>query len=252
MSDRGYDGHNQQGGDWGPGVHAGAAARATAADAQIDARLGFIRRTYAHLAGAIALFVVLTTVLVNSPVAELMVNLMTASSMSWLVVLALFIGSGWVADWWAHNMESTPLQYLGLALGVVSYSIVFIPMLFIAAHYSSPEVIPNAAITTLAVFSVLTGFVFVTKRDFSMLRTGLVVFSALAFGAIIAGMLFGFTLGLGFSIIMVGLAAGYVVYYTSNVLHHYRTDQHVAAALALFSAIALMFWYILRIFMSRN
>jgi len=36
------------------------------------------------------------------------------------------------------------------------------------------------------------------------------------------------------------------------VLHHYRTDQHVAAALALFAAVALMFWFIVRIFMSRD
>jgi FtsH-binding integral membrane protein len=71
----------------------------------------------------------------------------------------------------------------------------------------------------------------------------------LALVAIAAGIVFGFTLGLGFAIMMVGLSAGYVVYYTSNVLHHYRSDQHVAAALSLFSAIALMFWYILSIFM---
>ena len=57
-------------------------------------------------------------------------------------------------------------------------------------------------------------------------------------------------LGLWFSAGMVLLAAGYVLYYTSNVLYHYRTDQHVAASLALFAAIALLFWYILRIVMA--
>jgi hypothetical protein len=35
-------------------------------------------------------------------------------------------------------------------------------------------------------------------------------------------------------------------------MRYYRTDQHVAAALALFAAVALMFWYIVRIFMSRD
>jgi FtsH-binding integral membrane protein len=43
-----------------------------------------------------------------------------------------------------------------------------------------------------------------------------------------------------------------ILYNTSNVLHHYRPDQHVAAALSLFSSVALLFWYILRIFMSRD
>ena len=48
---------------------------------------------------------------------------------------------------------------------------------------------------------------------------------------------------------MVILAAGFIVYDTSNVMHHYRTDQHVAAALALFGSVALMFWYVLRLFL---
>jgi FtsH-binding integral membrane protein len=51
---------------------------------------------------------------------------------------------------------------------------------------------------------------------------------------------------------MVALAAGYVLYSTSNVLHHYPVGSHVAAALALFAAVALMFWYILQLLMSRS
>jgi hypothetical protein len=36
------------------------------------------------------------------------------------------------------------------------------------------------------------------------------------------------------------------------MIHRYRTDQYVAASLGLFSAVALMFYYILRILMSRR
>ena len=46
---------------------------------------------------------------------------------------------------------------------------------------------------------------------------------------------------------MVIFAGAAILYQTSNILRHYRTDQHVAAALALFAAIALLFWYILRL-----
>jgi FtsH-binding integral membrane protein len=46
------------------------------------------------------------------------------------------------------------------------------------------------------------------------------------------------------------LAAGSVLYTTSNILHKYNTSQHVAASLALFSSIALLFWYVLQIVMS--
>ena len=91
--------------------------------------------------------------------------------------------------------------------------------------------------------------VLVTKKDFSFLRMGLALAGLLALGLIVAAILFGFELGVLFSLAMVGLASGYIVYYTSNVLHHYRTDQHVAAALSLFASIALMFWYILRLFL---
>jgi FtsH-binding integral membrane protein len=49
---------------------------------------------------------------------------------------------------------------------------------------------------------------------------------------------------------MVILAGGYVLYYTSNILHHYPVGSHVAASLALFAAVALLFWYILRIVMA--
>jgi len=36
------------------------------------------------------------------------------------------------------------------------------------------------------------------------------------------------------------------------VLHHYPEDRYVSAALSLFSSVALMFWYVLRLFMSRD
>ena len=42
-------------------------------------------------------------------------------------------------------------------------------------------------------------------------------------------------------------AGGCILYTTSNIIHKYNTNQHVAAALSLFASIALMFWYLLRI-----
>ena len=60
---------------------------------------------------------------------------------------------------------------------------------------------------------------------------------------------FGFNLGLAFSIGMVLLAAGYILYQTSQVLEYYDPQQYVAASLALFSSVALMFWYVIRIFL---
>jgi FtsH-binding integral membrane protein len=57
-------------------------------------------------------------------------------------------------------------------------------------------------------------------------------------------------LGNLFTIALIVLACGYILYDTSNVLYHYRIGQHVAASLALFASVALLFWYILRLVMS--
>ena len=44
--------------------------------------------------------------------------------------------------------------------------------------------------------------------------------------------------------------AAAILYDTSNVLHHFPEDRYVGAALQLFASVALMFWYVLRLFMS--
>jgi FtsH-binding integral membrane protein len=72
----------------------------------------------------------------------------------------------------------------------------------------------------------------------------------IALGTIVASILFGFNLGLIFVSIMCVFAAGSVLYSTSNILHQYRVDQHVAASLSLFASIALLFWYVLRLLIS--
>src|SRR4030095_3857695 len=51
---------------------------------------------------------------------------------------------------------------------------------------------------------------------------------------------------------MVARAGGSILYDTSNVLHHYPEDRYVGAALELFASVALMMWYVLRIFLSRR
>jgi len=53
-----------------------------------------------------------------------------------------------------------------------------------------------------------------------------------------------------FAFIMVAFAGSAILYQTSNVLQTFNTRQHVAAALTLFASVALLFWYILRIFSS--
>jgi len=46
------------------------------------------------------------------------------------------------------------------------------------------------------------------------------------------------------------LAGGSILHDTSKVLHTYPEDRYVGAALQLFAGVALMFWYVMRLFLS--
>ena len=128
-------------------------------------------------------------------------------------------------------------------------AIIFLPLMYIAAYYSDPSVLPAAALLTVLLFAVLTLTAVTTRADISFLRGVLVFGGLLALGLILASLLFGFTLGVVFAAAMVGLAAA-ILYSTSNVMLHYRTDQYVAASLSLFAAVALLFYYVLVILVS--
>ncbi|MBN2342778.1 MAG: Bax inhibitor-1/YccA family protein [Deltaproteobacteria bacterium] len=222
------------------------------AESSAEERSTFIRKTYMHLAFAVLAFALLESLFLGPllPMMMPMLDKMLSGGYSWLVVLGIFMVVGWIADRWAQSDKSPAMQYLGLGLYVLAEALIFLPLLFIATLMTDPNVIPTAGLLTGALFVGLTGTVFITKKDFSFMRGILMVGGFIAIGIIVCSILFGFELGTIFSVAMVGLAGGYILYYTSNVLHHYRPDQHVAASLALFAAVALMFWYILRLVMS--
>ena len=222
-----------------------------AAEASPQARAKFIERTYMHLALAIAAFVVLETIVQMLPITETITAKMLggAGYASWGIVLLAFMAVSWIADRWASNSASLGMQYAGLALYTIAEVVIFIPMIFIAKQFIGVEAIMMAGGATLAIFSGLTAYVFISKKDFSFLGGILPIIGMGVVALIFGGIFFGFNLGVGFSVGMIVFAGGYILYYTSNVLKHYRTTQHVAAALALFSAVALLFWYVLRLAM---
>lgn len=223
-----------------------------AAQAASQERADFILKTYLHLAGAIFAFALLTTVILHTPGVENLVFAMIGNQISWLLVIVGFIGAAYVAERWANSATDTGMQYLGLGLYVVVEALIFTPILYIAAHFGGPNVIPSAGLATLALFAMLTAVVFVTRYDFSFLRSALIFGVLAALGLCVVAIVFNFTLGPIFTYAMIALACGYILYDTSNVLHHYRIGQHVGAALALFASVMLLFWYILRLFLSRR
>lgn len=213
-------------------------------------RAAFIRRTYAHLAAAILAFVGLETALLSIPGIQTTVfRTLGSSPYSFLIIMVAFIGGGMLAQYWASSQTSRGMQYLGLSLYVVLEALIFLPLMILATHFADPTIIPTAGILTLAVFAGLTAVVFITKKDFSFLGSLLSVCGFIAMGVVLVAIFVpgSFTLGKFFCIAMIVLMAGWILYDTSNVLHRYHTDQHVAAALTLFASVATMFWYIIRL-----
>lgn len=212
----------------------------------VDARAKFIVRTYNHLFGAIALFALLEVGLFASGIAPAITVAMTRS---WWLVLGAFMLVGWLASRTAHNATSLGAQYAALVGYVFAEAIVFLPLLYIA-ELKAPGALQSAALTTFLGFAALTAIAFVSKKDFSFLRTFLMWGSVVALILIAASMIFGFNLGTFFGVAMVGFAGAAILYDTSNVLREFPTDRYVAASLQLFASVALMFWYVLRLFMS--
>lgn len=217
--------------------------------APLDERLAFIRKTYAHLAGAIAAFMALSFLLYAVGAGEMILRVLGGNRIGWLLLLGAFVLAGSLATSMAQGARSLGTQYAGLGLYTLAEAIIFSPMIFIAS-LTAPGVLPLAAGITLVTFAGLSFYTLITKTDFSFLRTAIVVGSIVALGVIVCGALFGFSLGIWFSAAMILLACGMILYSTSKVMHTYGTDQYVAAALELFAAVALLFWYVLRLLMS--
>jgi FtsH-binding integral membrane protein len=214
----------------------------------VDARSNFIWKCYAHVVGAIMAFAAVEVYLFQSGIAQQI----TAPMMNnWWLVFGAFILGGWGATHVAHRIQSTAAQYAALAFFVFLEALIFAPMLYIAAM-TQPGVIDSAAGVTLLGSVALIATAMITRKDFSFLRSLLVWGGMLAMVGIVASLIFGFQLGTWFSVAMIGFAGAAVLYDTSNIMLHYPEDKYVAASLALFASIAMMFWYILRLFMSRD
>jgi FtsH-binding integral membrane protein len=225
----------------------------TAAQADENSRASFIRKTYLHLLGAVAAFCAIEAVLMSTTLGPRMLDFIGSNQrFGWLLVLGAFMGVSWLANSWAMSSTSLAKQYAGLSLYVVAQAVITLPLIYMAYELQGPGIIMNAALLTGVIFIGLTGAVFVTGADFSFLRTALIVGGFAAMGVILCSALFGFNPGIIFIAAMLVLCAGYILYDTSNVMHHYQIGQHVAAALALFASVALMFWYVLQLLMSLN
>lgn len=239
----------------------------------VSDRVTFLRKTYAHLGLALIAFAVLTGGIMKfAPKLSWGFSSWALSGQwNWLGVLLLFMLVGYVAERLARSEASRGLQYAGLGLAALAQAIILQPMIWLVMiKFGNPEqmfalgadgvtpilsgaaasVLMQAIVITLAIFVGLTLTVFLTKKDFSFLRGVLVICTFGALGVILGAIAFGFSLGVLFSGLMILLMAGYILYQTSLILKEFPPTQYVSAALMLFSTIATLFWYVLRLVIS--
>ncbi|PKK88683.1 MAG: hypothetical protein CVV64_17730 [Candidatus Wallbacteria bacterium HGW-Wallbacteria-1] len=205
-------------------------------------------------------------------------------------VYSLFLMGVMVAvggAWWGTTIEGiTALRSIGLGPLIAVYFIAFFamrhfrkteylnvllmlgfclvsgclvaPLLLMALtdFPDGPAMIFNAFLTTAAVFGGLTVYVFTTGKDFSYLGGTLAILLTGVVVAMIVGMFFSpvadMMSGVGFSMGMVVLMGGFVLYDTSRIVHKFRTDEYILAAIELYLDFVIMFQHILRILMNRR
>jgi len=218
---------------------------------EID-RVSFYKKTYSHVAGGVLFFVLFEYLFLQS---DAIVNfaLSMLQGYRWLLMLGGFMLITNYAEGVALKSADKNKQYLAYGIYIIAEAFIFVPLIYIALmNVNGGELLNQAAIVTLSLFTGLSAVVFLTKKDFSFLRTGLTIGFFIAIGLIVAGMLFGFDLGLWFSVGMCLLAGGAILYQTSNLVNKYGVEDYIPAAIGLFASLMLLFWYVLRIFMSRD
>ena len=203
------------------------------------ARLDFIRKVYAAflgsiLVGAAGVVATLRIAAVGQFVMEHYVLVLVAEVAAVLGVVFMRRRPGVnLAVFGAFALLS------GLTTGVIVMS-------YAAAGLF--DVVVQAAGMTVVAFGGLTGYVFVSGRDFSFLRgfvtTGLFV----VLGGVLLSM-FVQSSAISFAVAAGGvlLFSAFILYDTSQIIHHYREEEWVAAAMALYLDVLNLFLFLLQL-----
>jgi len=221
---------------------------------EID-RATFVARVYQHVGAAVVAFVAIEALLFTTGVAGSMREYFIDSGAGgrWL----LLMGGVMVIQWFASNavtdLGNPPRQYVGLFGSALGQALIFAPFLsYVFQQSDGGATVLQAAVVTGLGFAMLTAIGLFTRKDLSFLRPIVMWGFGLALLLIVAAVMFGWGLGTWFSVAMIGLSGAAILFQTQSVVRRYPLNGHIAAAIALFSSLMTMFWYVLRLFMSRD
>jgi uncharacterized protein len=220
---------------------------------EAEARGAFLVKVYQHLAAAVVAFVLFETLLFSTGLAETIYDLVAGSSGAWLIVLGGFMVVNWMAASAAHDVLNPSRQYAGLFGLAAAEALIFAPFLYYVFNVEGGGAVAvgSAAVVTALGFGGLSVVGLATRKDLSFLRPIMLFAGVMALVLIVSALLFGFELGVWFSVAMIGLAGGSILYQTQAILRQYPEEAYVGAAVQLFASVMLLFWYVLRLFSRR-
>jgi FtsH-binding integral membrane protein len=214
-----------------------------------EVRTAFMGRVYARLVAGVAAFVLIELYLFTSGLAVAITEFVFSTS--WLLILGGFMVVSWLANSVALRATTPGSQWGGYLLLVAANALIFAPMLVIA-EVQVPGTVAAAGQYSIAGFVILSVIAHRSARDFTWLGATLRWFGVLALVAIVIAVVTGSDLGTWFSLAMIGFAGAAILYETQVILRETPPGRETVAAMALFSSLALMFWYVLRLLMGRR
>lgn len=215
-----------------------------------DDRAAFVMRVYQHVLAAVGAFVAIEALFFMTGVAEGLYDFFFASGGRWLLMLGAFMIGQWFVSNAVSDLANPSRQYAGLFGSAAIYAVLFAPFLhYVYKVQDAGSTVAAAAGITAIGFAILSVVAFATRKDLSFLRPMVMWGFGGALLLIIGSVIFGFNLGVWFSVAMIVLSGAAILYQTQTIIRTYPATAYVAGAVQLFGSLMMMFWYVLRLLM---
>jgi FtsH-binding integral membrane protein len=219
-------------------------------------RATFYKKTYLHVAFAFLGFVFVEALLFQSGVASTILEVLFSMKFAMIAALIGFMFVAGAVEKWAQKATDKNTQYLALAVYIILEALIFVPLIGVALINGGSgalnDILIPGAIITIALFAGLVLTVFITGKDFTFMKAAVGIGFMIAMGIIAISWIFGLNLGSWFSIAMILLMSGAILYQTSQVQHQYHKEQYVAASVGIFASFMTLLWYVIRLLSDRS
>jgi modulator of FtsH protease len=168
-----------------------------------------------------------------------------ARPVSWIVMIAVFIGGPFLIHAVRNSIWSLPLTLV--FTGFMGYVLGPIVTLYLAQPNGS-EIVMGALSTTAVMFVGLSAYALTTRKDFSFLGGFVFVGFLVVLAAIIANLFLGLpALSLAISAAAVLVVSAAILFDTSRMVHDGQTN-YVMMTVSLYANIYVLFLHLLNLF----